>query len=200
MSNLTLADGSENYLDRTLETSFEELQELMDEPNTDFMRVMEQAYKVLLLLNRRAARTDKMYAQDKEPEIRMHIHDVKGTFNRKDVLAIQCFFAGLTILGGFATMGSLVPLPLGAETLKGAGTALGQIGQGGGSIGNAFANNAESQRKVCEFELEESKRRRGDRDDSERKNADQQRQALSDWKSMARTVNEAFKQMASPAA
>lgn len=170
----------------TLNVQLTKLDNMLEDPNCDHSRVLEQAYKILMLMSRLLGQTEKEYVLDQEPELYAQVKELKGTYNTWTVLAITIASGSLTIAGGFVgmgaaipgtalgqTMGNAAPNALGwlsnadwAKKLANIGQGMGGVGQGTGAFGKLAGDSNEAKRSFCHIVIEEIKRKRSDRYDA----------------------------------
>ena len=186
-------------LDNQLEQLFNNFDLQLKNPNADYSRLMEQAFKVIMLLMRKSARTDKEYVLNKGPQLLEEITRIKSTYNNKFNLAITVISSSITIAGGLTGLSGAFPGTVAGEylatkmpavfssfadagfgkTLNGWSKGMSGIGQGSGAFGGIFKENFEAKRIVYQFDLEEGKRKRQDRQESAAQSQQAQREALS---------------------
>lgn len=189
----TASCPSNSTVQDTLNSELVRLDKLLDDPNFDHSRVLEQALRVIQLMSRMLGNLEKEYVLDNEPELFAKAKELKGTYNTWSVLALTIVSSSITIAGGFVSMGSAIPGTSLGQTMGNAapntlgwlGNAdwakkLGSIGQGMGSVGQGtsgftslFNNSNEAKRVFVQVMIEEIKRKRGDRDDAVRQMRDQ---------------------------
>lgn len=202
-------------LDNQLEQIFNNFDLQLQNPNADYSRVMEQAFKVIMLLMRKFARTDKEYVLDKGPQLLEEIARIKSTYNNKLNLAITVISSSITIAGGLTGLSGAFPgtdagkylakMPLLSsfadagfgKTLKGWSKGMSGIGQGSGAFGGIFKENFEAKRIVYQFDLEEGKRKRQDRQESAAQSQQTRQQALRDAKEVMQSLHQVASQILS---
>jgi hypothetical protein len=211
----TSQTGSSNTVLDTLNTQLVEMDKLLNDPNFDHGRVLEQALKVLMLMSRLLGKTEKEYVLNNETELFAQVKEMKGTYNTWSVLAVTIASGSLTIAGGFVGMGAAIPgTSLGqsigssapnalgwlsnadwAKKLGGIGQGIGSVGQGTGSFSSLLNNSNEAKRAFCHVVIEEVKRKRSDRDDASRQMRDQANAASSNCRQALQAVHNAASQI-----
>ncbi len=175
-------------LQKSLDSQLINLDKLIDDPNFDHSRVLEQALKVIMLMSKLLGNMDKNYVIDNESELFAKVNELKGTYNTWTVLVITIASSSLQIGGGFIGVGSAVPgTKLGefasskapnalgwlsnadwGKTLQGIGQGTVTVGQGSGALSSLTNNTNEAKRAFCQVILEEIKRKRNDSNDASR--------------------------------
>lgn len=159
------------------------IDEMLLDPKCDFAMVLQQAYRVLDLLQRLAARSDKTYALDKEPELWEQVQELKGSFNTWKVLAVAIISGVLTAAGGFLSIASIIPGTAAGQGLANAAPnvfgflsdannskAISSVGEGAKLFGQGsdvfrqiFNNTDEAKRVVHNYLLQDLQRKQSDR-------------------------------------
>ena len=217
-NNLSTTQSSENpTVQDTLNSELVRLDKLLEDPNFDHSRVLEQAFKVIQLMSRMLGNMEKEYVLDHEPELFAKAKELKGTYNTWSVLALTIVSSSVTIAGGFVGMGSAIPgTSLGqtmgnaapnalgwlgsadwAKKLADIGQGMGAVGQGTGGFSSLLNNSNEAKRVVFQIMIEEVKRKRGDRDDAARQMRDQSYSAANNCRQAVQAAHNAAQQVLS---
>lgn len=206
-NNTSPKNGFSQYsaVDETLNAELVKMDKLLENPNCDHRNVLDQAYKIMILLNRKLAITEKNYVLDQEPELWAKVKELKGTYNTWTVLTVTVLSGGLSIAGGFIGIGSAIPgTAMGtglsnaspklfsflsntawAQKLSSIGQGVGGAGQGVGAFGKLAGDNEEAKRTFIQFAIEEMKRKGSDRQEAYRQSRDQSHGAINSWQSAA---------------
>jgi hypothetical protein len=185
----SMEDKIEHYL--------ENFEELLNKPEVDHAKLMDQMLKVVTVLMRLSAKIDKHYSLDREVDVWMHVNNVKGTFGSKAVLSLNIVGACLTIAGGVMGLASAVPgTALGnglANTsfsflsgtaavegvrLHNVSGAVGQFAQAVGMFPRIADEVNQSERTLANAHLEETKQKRQDRKESHQRHVQQHDRAI----------------------
>ncbi len=192
---------TENVIEEAIDVQLIAMDALLADPKADFRTVLEQAYKILMLMSHRLRQTNRTYVLDQEPQLFAQVNELKETYNSWGVLAITIASGTLTIAGGLVGAGAAIPgTGLGqslansapnalgwlssessGKMLTAVGGGIGSVGQGTGAFGKIGSDSNESRRTYCNVLIEEIKRKRSDRDDSARQNREQCSAANSSW-------------------
>jgi hypothetical protein len=97
----SMEDKVEHYL--------ENFEELLNKPEVDHAKLMDQMLRVVTVLMRLSAKNNKHYSLDRDVEVWMHVNNVKGTFGSRTTFALNIVGACFTIIGGFAGVASAFP-------------------------------------------------------------------------------------------
>ncbi len=209
---MTATIETQNTVDQTLNVELTAMDELLNNPNRDHGRVLEQAYRVIMLMSRMLGQTEKLYVLDQEPQLYAQVNKLKGTYNTWTVLAITIASGSLSIAGGFVGMGAAIPgTSLGqvmgnaapntlgwlsnaqwGKNLSNVGQGLGGVGTGTGAFGSLANNTSESKRAFCNHIIEEIKRKRSDREEATRQQRNQIDSASNNCKQAAQAVHSAI--------
>ncbi len=215
--NLSTNNKASTGVQETLNSELVRLDKLLDDPNIDHSRVLEQAFKVIQLMSRILGNMEKEYVLENEPALFAKVKELKGTYNTWSVLALTIVSSGITMGGGFVSMGSAIPgTTLGqtmgnsapnalgwlsntawAKKLADIGQGMGAVGQGSGGFTSLMNNTNEAKRAVFQVMIEEIKRKRGDRDDAARQNRDQSYSAANNCRQTIQATHNAASQILS---
>lgn len=189
MEKLSLDEKMVVYLDK--------FDEMLEDPQQDHTRLLNEILKIVVVLMRTSAKIDKNYALDREVEIWAHVEDVKGTFNSKKVLyltiasGLAIGFSGI-VIGLSAIPGTTLGNALantkfsflsGVADIEGKrintiGSAIGQIGQGIGLFPKISDEINQSERNILQHKLEEAKQKRQDRKDAHQRHTQHHERSL----------------------
>lgn len=214
--NASQTGASSTVLD-TLNTQLVQMDKLLNDPDFDHARVLEQALKVLMLMSRLLGKTEKEYVLKNQTELFVQVKEMTGTYNTWPVLAVTIASGTLTIAGGLASIGAAIPgtaigqkmanaapNALGwlsdansAEKISGIGQGIGYVGQGMGGFSSLLNNSNEAKRAFCHVMIEEVKRKRGDRDDASRQMRDQASAAANNCRQAMQAAHNAVSQVLS---
>ncbi|ADI38321.1 hypothetical protein [Waddlia chondrophila] len=215
---ISTANHAENtkVLD-TLNAELSRMDQLLEDPNCDHARVLEQAFKVIQLMSRMLGNMEKEYVLDQESVLFVKAKELKGTYNTWSVLALTIVSSSVTIGGGFVGMGAAIPGTTLGQTLGNAspnalgwlgnaawakklgsiGQGMGAVGQGSGGFTSLMNNSNEAKRTVFQVVIEEVKRKRGDRDDAARQMRDQSYSAANNCRQAIQAIHQAAQQILS---
>ena len=188
------------------------MDEMLLDPHCDPALKLQQAYRILDMLFRRAAKSEKEYTLDKEPLIWEDVKKLKGSFNTWTVLGTAVASGILTGAGGFLSIGSAVPGTKAGMGLAAAapklfqffgnannGKLLSTISGGVSGVGHSFdvfgkmfGNSDEAKRVVYNYVIEEGKRKMGDRQDAFRQDRDAGTGAINNCRSVAEAFHRAI--------
>lgn len=208
---MAVTTNPQNTVVQTLNVELTAMDNLLNDPNCDHGRVLEQAYRVLMLMSRMLGQTEKLYVLDQEPELYAQVKKLKGTYNTWTVLAITIVSGSLSIGGGFIGIGAAIPgTSLGelaansapntlgwlsnlqwGKNLSKVGQGVGGVGTGTGAFGSLASNSAESKRALCNYVIEEIKRKRSDREEATRQQRGQVDSASNNCKQTAQAAHQA---------
>src|ERR1700733_12603058 len=84
-----------------IDEELERMDHMLQDPLRDPALILQQAYRIIGLLQRRTAQTEKLHVLDTEPALWENIQKLKGSYNAWDVLATALLSGVLTGAGGF---------------------------------------------------------------------------------------------------
>lgn len=206
---------SETKIEEEINTQLTSLDTLLLDPKADFRIVLEQAYKILMLMSHRLRQTNHRYVMDQEPELFAQVSELKGTYGSWQVLAITIASGSLSIVGGLVGAGAAIPgtgfgqamanqapNALGwlsaadwGKKLTAIGGGIGSVGQGTGTFGKIGSDSNEAKRVFCNVLIEEIKRKRSDREDASRQNREQCSSASGSWRQAMEAAHQASMQV-----
>ena len=188
------------------------IDDMLNDPKCNFSLVLQQAYRVLDLLQRLTSRNDKSYSLDKEPEIWDQVQQLKGSYNTWQVMVTAIVTGVLSGISGLVGIAAVFPgTPAGqaladaspklfsafanadgAKTIRDISDATQKFSQGTGSIQKLVGDTDEAKRVVYNYMMQEYQRKQNDRNESSRQARDQGSAALNNCRSVMEALHRVF--------
>lgn len=138
--------------------------------NARHEKMYYMAINIAILLMRRSGHHDHNFSTMMEDKLRDHVNDIQNTYTSWKGRSLTILSGCLSIAGGLCGMAGAIP-QFSKNTIESLGNVSKGFGggaQGVGSFAKLFDENEASKRTLNQFSLEESKRRRDDRDQQRR--------------------------------
>jgi hypothetical protein len=197
---------------KRIDEELEQMDEMLNNPFCDPALILQQAYRIVELLQRRTVQTEKLHVLETEPELHKDVQKLKGSFNSWEVLATALISGLLTAAGGLTTIASAVPGTTAgqslaasfpdifqfladannAKTLVSVGEGMKGVGQGSDVFQRIFNNGDEAKRVVLNYLIENSKRKQSDYQDASRGARDHVHGAQNHCHTVAETFHRAI--------
>lgn len=183
---------------------------MLNDPSVDPALILQQAFRIIELLQKRLAHAEKSQVLNKDSELWEDVQKLKGTYNAWDVLATALISGLLTTAGGFTTIASVLPGTTAgqslaaafpdvlqffadannAKTLTNVGDGMKGVGQGSDIFQRIFSNGDEAKRVVLNYLIENGKRKQSDSQDAYRGAREQVHGANNQSRSVAQTFHD----------
>lgn len=187
----------------TVEAQYDQVSNEIDEQlrrqDVDFEKLQMMVHNIVMLMMRRAVKTDHDYIREMTVQIKAQAVQIQGTYNTWPGLTITLISAGIGIGGGIAGLTPLFPSAwIAAETantLNHASQAISSAGTGLGGVGSIFNSRSEGQRQVLQITLRHTQDKEEDRKGAKQGNNETRKSARAAQEEFFRSRHEATKAM-----
>lgn len=184
--------GTSSILEEKIEQLSNDIDIELKKYNRNFEKLQELVYKVISAMMHRAKQVDQEYISETGADIKIQAVKVQGTYNAWPGLVITVISSGISVAGGAAGLSPMVSWinPETAKVFQGASQSIATAGTGLGGVGSIFNNKGEGTRYVYQIMLEETKKKREDRESSRQQKSTCKNEAMGQWRDHLREVHQ----------
>lgn len=188
-----------NAIETRLDNLSKEIDGKLKQNNINFEALQRQVYQVIMLMMRRAAKTDQEYLSELNVQIKAQAVQVQGTYNTWPGVTVTLISAGVSIFGGCAGLSPLLPSSVisqsMAQTLSQSSQAIGTAGTGISGVGSLFNSRNEATRGVLQINLKRTQDKEEDRKGTKHSNNESRKTAKTAMEEFMRMHHDALKTM-----
>ena len=191
--------------DTVIDIELKKADEMLKDSKCDYKNILNQIFKISILLHRLGAVESKIYALDKDQELAAQIKKIRSTYNGWWVMGATMLSGGAQIAGGvLSVIGAVQPQryadeknktgPLPNRLLE-TGKSISNLGQGISPIVSLLNSRAEGNRAVLQFQQQVAQRRQEDRNRSYSEDSQLTREALRKMEQADSELHQAISRM-----
>lgn len=190
-------ETKENVIESNLDMISRDIDERLKQKNINFEELQRKIYQIIMLLMRRAAKTDQEYISELNIQIKAQAVQVQGTYNTWPGVTITVISAVVSIGAGAAGLSQLLPRTLISQNLanilSGNAQTYSTVSTGISGIGSLFNSRNEATRGVMQIHLKRTQDKEEDRKGAKHSNNESRKSARSAQDESARMLHDAAK-------
>lgn len=199
----TISSAQDDLIESKIDATSKAIDNELKKDKRDFEKLQTLVYNIIMLVMRRAAKSDHEYITEVGELIKKQSVQIKDTYNTWTHLSVTVASSGISLFGGFAGISRFLPAnvitPENAMVLSGSALSIGNAGTGLSGIGSMAGSRSEGKRNALQLDLKRIEGKEDDRKGAKQSNKEAAKTARAAHEHFNQIVHETSKAVASAA-